>query len=246
MYSSDYSNNYAICYETECAENYLYSDQIGENNYDYLDPEFYDNYANYGAIRIKISNDGYSKHEYITCWSFESDQYKETSYYSYKVKCPVFQDICYNKNPWICNGHGMINEQSTNIEDQCFCGHGYIGCDCTIRNTQENQADTSLIAETCIEVQDEAYGESRSVDDIVWDYLGLVNITLQTDDRYTLDNIAKTLRLWIAIDVKINEDNVWIDSIEELHENDFITRLSSFRGGTNNDNDDTISKQIIQ
>ena len=243
MYSSDFTKNYAICYETECVQNYLYSDQVKQTEYDHLEGEFYDNYANYNALRIKISNDGYSKHEYITCWSFESDTFKDTDYYSYKVKCPVFQDICYPKNPWICNGHGMINEQSTSIEDQCFCGHGYIGCDCTIRNTQENQENVGLIAGTCVSVEDVPYGESKDTGDINWDYLGLVNVTIQTDDRYELNNIAKTLRLWIAIDVKISEDNVWIDAIEELPEsNNIISRSTSFRGNTHNNNNDGIPK----
>ena len=76
MYSSDFTKNYAICYETECVQNYLYSDNIDDNNYNYLDNKFYSDYGAYNAIRIKISDDGYSKYEYITCWAFESNQYK--------------------------------------------------------------------------------------------------------------------------------------------------------------------------
>lgn len=38
-------------------------------------------YEAHNAIRIKISDDGYSKY-------IESNQYKQTSYYSYYIKFP--------------------------------------------------------------------------------------------------------------------------------------------------------------
>eukprot|EP01084_Bolivina_argentea_P252600 424014_1 len=206
----------------QCAENYLYSN---------IDTDIY-NYTH----RIKIANKQYSKYEYITCFRFESNEYKDTTYYSYFIKCPQFEDICYNKNPWICNGHGMINSHSTNIENKCFCNHGYIGCDCTIRNTQTNKFNTQLIDNTCVEnteEDDDAFGSMpvENEKDMDLDYLGLVNVTMQMDDRYSIENIIKTLRLWVAIDVKIHENNVWIQSYKEI-----VNRNNKFSGQIHNDN----------
>lgn len=98
----------------------------------------------------------------------------------------------------------MCNENSTNIEDQCFCNHGYIECDCTIRDTQQNIKNIALKASTCIEG-----GEINPYDDSMDS--SQMNIRLQIDNIYSMENIAKTLRLWVAINVKINEDNVWIE-----------------------------------
>eukprot|EP01084_Bolivina_argentea_P068396 124501_1 len=184
MYSSDFTKNYAICYPTECAQNYLYEDQVGEDEYDPTNAAFYKDYSDYVATRVKVSNEGHTKHEYITCWRFESSEYKDTSYYSYSIKCPEFEDICYDRNPWICNGHGMRNRESTSVYDECFCNHGYIGCDCTVRNTQINQADTTLIEDTCVADTDNDYAGSMPFDDeddMEWSYLGLVNVTVQLD-----------------------------------------------------------------
>lgn len=154
MWNSDFSKNYAICYETECARNYL----MESRTFNYLDAAFYSNTNNYAAIRIKVSNSKYDRFEWITCWSYESGQYKSTSYYSYNVLCPQFEDICYDRNPWICNGHGMRNTKGTAVEDQCFCDHGYIGCDCTLRNTAANKGNAALIAKTCVSKEDNAFG----------------------------------------------------------------------------------------
>ncbi len=134
--------------------NNIYSN-IDTDIYNYTQNKYYNNYNSYTAIWIKIANKQYSKYEYITCFRFESNEYKDTTYYSYYIKCAQFEDICYNKNPWICNGHGMINSHSTNIENKCFCNHGYIGCDCTIRNTQTNKFNTQLIDNTCVENTEE-------------------------------------------------------------------------------------------
>merc|ERR1712228_18246 len=228
LYSSnDDSKNYAICYETSCAQNYLYSNSDNDKSDDF----YFDinDFSDYTAVRIKISNEDYSKYEYVTCWSFESGQFKETAFYSYFIKCPQFEDICYAKNPWSCNGHGMINTESESSNDECFCNHGYIGCDCTIRDTLMNRANADLIAETCKEDGDVIYVNSNNFDndahdgtmpfnedDVDWKSLGLLNITMQTNEIFLFENVLRTLRLWIAINVKIKEENVWIQSYEAL------------------------------
>ena len=153
----------------------------------------------------------------------------------------------------MCNGHGMINENSTNIYDQCFCNHGYIGCDCTIRNTQENQNDIALIASTCVEPGEEnPYGDGMDSSEISWDYLGLMNITLQIDNRYSIQNIAKTLRLWVAINVKIDEHNVWIEAIEEIlpkssSSSSFFSNHGNLGndGSSNNNDEQSVSNYSI-
>ena len=168
--------------------------------------------------RIKVSNEEYTKHEYLTCWRFESNEYKETEYYSYYVKCPQFEHVCYNKNPWICNGHGMVNTESTSMEDKCFCNHGYIGCDCTLMNTIANQNDFEKIGQTCVKESSDAFGTEQS--DLSLDSLGLVNVTMQFDPRYSIENVIQTLRLWVAIDVRVHESNVWIESYAEMEGSD--------------------------
>lgn len=253
LYSStENDKNYAICYETACAQNYLYSDSRGNGN-DKDEGWFnIDDFSDFAAIRIKISNKQYSKYEYITCWSFESEQYKSTSFYSYLIKCPSFEDICYAKNPWSCNGHGMINTKAKAVSEQCFCNHGYIGCDCTIRDTQSNRANSALIAKTCsveqyeenpIYVNAANYDDEASADgfmpidekDVEWDSLGLLNITMQSDKDFAIENVLRTLRLWIAINVKIAESNVWIQSYQALkhhHRSPFDSHSNTI-GGSN-------------
>merc|ERR1712048_1053242 len=53
-------------------------------------------------------------------------------------------------------------------------------------------------------------------EDIDWDSLGVLNVTMQTNEMFALENVLRTLRLWVAINVKIAEKNVWIQSYEQL------------------------------
>ena len=32
--------------------------------------------------------------------------------------------MCYDGNPWQCNGHGMMDR----VSEDCVCNAGYIGC----------------------------------------------------------------------------------------------------------------------
>ena len=78
----------------------------------------------------------YEENEWITCWKDEDDgKYKITQLHEYDIRCPVYNDICYDKNAWLCNGHGMLNRDS----HTCICNAGYIGCDCLYDDTQENR-----------------------------------------------------------------------------------------------------------
>ena len=226
LWNSDFSKNYAICYETECARNYLLDPDAASLSY--LDAAYYSNTNDYAAVRIKVSDSASSRFEYVTCWSFESGQFKATSYYSYSVRCPEFEDLCYAKNPWMCSGHGMVNTQSSAAENACFCDHGYVGCDCTLRNTAANRGDAALIASTCVAVEDDAFGTMPEIaagiaveSPMEWvaanrDDLGMVNVTMSIDGGYSFEAVVRTLRLWVAVNVKVHEDSVWIDSYQKL------------------------------
>ena len=90
----------------------------------------------WAGLRIEVWNMEYEESEWITCWRGEDDaKYKITQLHEYDIRCPVNSDVCYDGNPWLCNGHGMRDRKSM----ECVCNAGYIGCDCLHDDTAENR-----------------------------------------------------------------------------------------------------------
>ncbi len=71
-----------------------------------------------------------------------------------------------------------------------------------------------------------AFGTENSDLALHLDSVGLVNVTMQFDNRYSIENIIKTLRLWVAIDVRVHESKVWIESYEQIQTHKHSSSLS--------------------
>merc|ERR1711897_76863 len=56
------------------------------------------------------------------------------------------------------------------------------------------------------------------------------------DATFAFENVLRTLRLWIAINVKIYEQNVWIQSYEALKSQSFEQSGTVFGDGSENTN----------
>eukprot|EP01084_Bolivina_argentea_P179631 310389_1 len=97
---------------------------------------FTDNNFNWSGLRIEIWNMEYEESEWITCWAgIDDGKYKITQLHEYDIRCPIYTDICYDNNPWLCNGHGILNKKT----NKCICNAGYIGCDCLYDDTKQNR-----------------------------------------------------------------------------------------------------------
>jgi len=171
------------------------------------------------------------------------------------IRCPVYNDICYDKNPWMCNGHGMLDRHSK----ECVCNAGYIGCDCLYDDTAENREkypysdhakcqQYNVMKEAVFEHAPVGNGQHSRIDnneadilhDIIWNEIDVhfgtyhlilfnVKMDLESKKKYVLTEdgdmkkknkeqfnldfiqVAKNIKLLIAIPLKIDESKVWID-----------------------------------
>merc|ERR1712187_359431 len=70
-----------VCYKQQCFTNSMHE---------------------WSGLRIEVWNMEYAQSEWITWWKDEDDgKYKITALHEYDIRCPVYSDICYDKNPWL-------------------------------------------------------------------------------------------------------------------------------------------------
>eukprot|EP00485_Elphidium_margaritaceum_P000171 CAMPEP_0202694016 /NCGR_PEP_ID=MMETSP1385-20130828/7978_1 /ASSEMBLY_ACC=CAM_ASM_000861 /TAXON_ID=933848 /ORGANISM="Elphidium margaritaceum" /LENGTH=768 /DNA_ID=CAMNT_0049349791 /DNA_START=73 /DNA_END=2379 /DNA_ORIENTATION=- len=152
----------------------------------------------------------------MTCWAYESGQAKRFPYgynanknFGFNtIYCPEFTDICYDENPWICNGHGTIHNGT------CVCSPGYFGRDCTIEANKANR-----------ELYSDADSVSRYVDTVCnggeWNYdvysdanVGILNVQIigVSDADYVEAYMMEALKNWIAVLTDISQCDVELNA----------------------------------
>eukprot|EP00485_Elphidium_margaritaceum_P002191 CAMPEP_0202704974 /NCGR_PEP_ID=MMETSP1385-20130828/17570_1 /ASSEMBLY_ACC=CAM_ASM_000861 /TAXON_ID=933848 /ORGANISM="Elphidium margaritaceum" /LENGTH=699 /DNA_ID=CAMNT_0049363103 /DNA_START=163 /DNA_END=2262 /DNA_ORIENTATION=+ len=150
----------------------------------------------------------------LTCWADESGQAKSLGYIAqddYKFDtfyCPDFERICYDENPWICNGHGTF------YDGNCVCSPGYFGRDCSIAYTAANRAvyddtDSLSVYDSVVCLADEDW--TFTEDDVNVGVLSL-SITLNAASTYVEDNIRTAIRNFVAIVTEISLCDVSVQS----------------------------------
>ena len=217
---------------------------------------FTDSTNHWSGLRIEVWNMEYEESEWITCWKYIDDgKYKITELHEYDIRCPIYDDICYDKNPWLCNGHGMLNKTT----HECICNAGYIGCDCLYDDTKKNRIkypysdhhkcqEYNIIKEKIFDkpptsnidntnndgVPDNIFNDILNDIDMHFSTYSLIlyNIFMKLDnnnnyikyskykennknfkkEQYNLDfiNIIKSIKLLIAIPLRIDTKKVWI------------------------------------
>lgn len=218
MVREETDTQFAICYEHQCIRN--------ANN-------------DWNGIRIKIRNK--IKYEWITCWANESKQIKDNSLYTHDVVCPQFTDICYDDNPWMCNGHGMYDRRNGGL---CTCNPGYIGCECAMVNRTLNverdddeckmgfvyqstiicKSDYKLCFKREIQMGHKTYLRIADEYDVNGGHLNITfHVSSITSFTGNLYHWMQALKLWIAIPYKIALDDVWLD---HYHQNSEIAVFS--------------------
>jgi len=162
----------------------------------------------YVGVRITMyRNYLHTLFDVITCWSHESGQAKQFGYVYHErddygfdtVFCPDFDNICYDDNPWICNGHGTLQNGT------CICSPGYFGVDCTIEANAENREKYS-----------DTHSLSRYVDIVcgggIWEFstldnenVGILRVSMDIDNVEDVDSyyveayFQAALKQWISI-----------------------------------------------
>jgi len=177
---------------------------------------FKNSMGEYVGVRITLYRNYYLEtFDVLTCWSHESGEKKEFPFDFSKSKnfgfdhiyCPNFDDICYDQNPWICNGHGTI------VNGSCVCSPGYMGIDCTIeanqvnRNKYDDTDSISVYQETVCNSGIFAYSESDQ-------NLGILSITINNidNDTYIEAYFKQAIKNWISLLVEIDPCEVAIKS----------------------------------
>ena len=184
----------AGCYPTEC-----FTNSIGE----YV-----------GTRRTIYRNYKLTAFDVITCWSDEDGDAKSfpfdfsaTQNYGFDtIYCPVFEDICYDENPWMCHGHGTI------FNGSCVCSPGYFGVDCSIENNAANRAlypTESDRATSSVSIYDEVVcdggGWNHDVND---SNVGIVDILVEGVQNYNEQYFRIALKNWMAVLTDISQCDV--------------------------------------
>ena len=177
-----------------------------------------DSHGNWSAVMTKIPNKKGTDATWVTCFGDTDDGKKKTLPYRHQygklsIICPQFFDMCYDGNPWMCNGHGMFVKES----NTCFCNGGYIGCHCEYEDTKVNRAIYPRAQDKeCTDGQprsDYVYGASqdsstfRNGDKD----LGKLTVTYTNTNGIVNKNYAIiAMRNWVASSAQIDPDNVWV------------------------------------
>eukprot|EP01084_Bolivina_argentea_P141764 249094_1 len=198
-----------ICYPTHCIRN-----DAGE----------------YVATRIThYRNYKMSTFDVITCWSDENneakdfpfDYAKDANYGFETIYCPVFEYLCYDANPWMCNGHGTI------VDGVCVCSPGYFGRDCTIENTALNRAKYDETDSVSVYESVVCGGEEWSYED-AHDNVGVLDVECAEIDATVYDEeyFKGALKHLVAILTEIPACDVEIRDFEYDVLDD--TRITAF------------------
>eukprot|EP00486_Rosalina_sp_Unknown_P006084 CAMPEP_0201575792 /NCGR_PEP_ID=MMETSP0190_2-20130828/21209_1 /ASSEMBLY_ACC=CAM_ASM_000263 /TAXON_ID=37353 /ORGANISM="Rosalina sp." /LENGTH=775 /DNA_ID=CAMNT_0048005865 /DNA_START=9 /DNA_END=2333 /DNA_ORIENTATION=+ len=172
----------------------------------------------------------------MTCWAddtgdkrdFDYSPSQTQSFGFTKIRCPIFEDLCYDSNPWICNGHGTIGSDGA-----CICSPGYMGIDCTIEANRANRitySDTSSLSVYDAIICGGGFDYQETDDNI-----GILDLTI-TDinvGTYVEKYFQGALRNWISILLNIPKCET---NIEEYNynstESSVTTELWYFSSGT--------------
>eukprot|EP01083_Nonionella_stella_P021261 58960_1 len=199
------------CYPTHCFSNYL-GEYVGTRM---------THYRNYKLSTFDV----------MTCWSDEDNlakkfgfDYAEEENFGFDtIYCPVFEDICYDKNPWICNGHGTISS------GVCVCSPGYFGRDCTIENTAANRQ--KYTAQDSVSVYDAVVCGNTQFDyDLQHHNVGILNLKIGgiNGDKYVEHLFQNAVKNWIAVLVDIAQCDVELSAQYNYNQSERIVTTDLF------------------
>jgi len=173
---------------------------------------FTDSFGEYVGVRMTIyRNFKLSTFDVITCWNDDANEPKSfpfdfstTANFGFDtIYCPDISDICYDENPWICNGHG------TKLNGECVCSPGYFGRDCTIENTEWNRMQYTSTDSLSVFNQIVCH-DGEWIFDEEHHNVGILYIEIDgIDDTYYNDIYFKdAIKNWVGILMDINECDV--------------------------------------
>eukprot|EP01084_Bolivina_argentea_P161176 280609_1 len=184
------------CYPTECFINYL---------------------GIYVGTRLTMYKD-YLLNDFhvLTCWAGIDDNIEKPFIFKSnlndgfdKIYCPVFNNICYDQNSWICSGHGTIKD------GKCICSPGYFGKDCTIENNAKNRVLYTVNDSLSVYMNKVCNGTiwnrcQRNMRTCIDENIGMLSVEINGiyHEKYNEKYFRIAIQNWIAILMDISQCNI--------------------------------------